>query len=74
MIIDIVHIYTENGAVSPFHWKPDRIAKRLYIRAVAGADDYRIVEANINGLQYLSARVTARSAGEVTVVCRLFND
>ena len=42
--------------------------------AVAGADDYRIVEANINGLQYLSARVTARSAGEVTVVCRLFND
>lgn len=40
----------------------------------SGADDYRILEANINGLQYLSARLTARSAGEVTVVVRLFND
>ena len=40
----------------------------------AGADDYRMFEANINGLQYLSARLTARSAGEVTVVVRLFNN
>ena len=40
----------------------------------AGADDYRIFEANVNGLQYISARLTARSAGEVTVVVRLFNN
>jgi len=42
--------------------------------SVATADDYRILEANINGLQYLCARVTARTEGEVTVVVRLFND
>ena len=42
--------------------------------AVATADDYRMFEANINGLQYLSARLTARTAGEVTVIVRLFND
>ena len=42
--------------------------------AVATADDSRILEANINGLQYVCARVTARTAGEVTIVVRLFND
>ena len=42
--------------------------------SVATADDYRMFEANINGLQYLSARLTARTEGEVTVVVRLFND
>jgi len=42
--------------------------------AVAAADDYRMAEANINGLKYLCATVTARSAGEVTVIVRLFND
>lgn len=42
--------------------------------AVATADDDRLLEANINGLQYISARVTARTQGEVTVVVRLFND
>jgi len=40
----------------------------------AGGDDYRMFEANINGLQYIGARLTARSAGEVTLVLRLFND
>ncbi len=42
--------------------------------SVAGADDYRIVEMNTNGLEYLNARVTARSAGEVTVKVRLFTN
>ena len=42
--------------------------------AVATADDYRMLEANINGLKYLCARVTARTEGEVTVIVRLFND
>lgn len=42
--------------------------------AVATADDYRMFEANINGLKYICARITARTAGEVTVIVRLFND
>lgn len=42
--------------------------------SVATADDYRILEANVNGLKYLTAIVTARTEGEVTVICRLFND
>lgn len=42
--------------------------------AVSSADDYRILEFNINGLKYLCARVTARTEGEVTVKCKLFND
>lgn len=42
--------------------------------AVAGADDYRMYELNINALKWLTARVTARSAGEVTVKIRLFNN
>lgn len=42
--------------------------------AVATADDHRQVEANINGLKYLTARVTARTEGEVTVKVRLFNN
>jgi len=42
--------------------------------SVSGADDYRMLEANINGLKYLCARVTARLEGEVTVKVRLFND
>ena len=40
----------------------------------AGGDDYRLFEANINGLDWINARVTARSEGEITVICRLFND
>ena len=42
--------------------------------SVATADDYRMLEANINGLKYICATVTARTAGEVTVTVRLFND
>ncbi len=41
---------------------------------VAGADDYRLVEMNINGLEYVSAIITARSAGTVTSKLKLFND
>lgn len=35
--------------------------------AVSGADDYRLAEANINGLTWINARLTARSEGEFTV-------
>jgi len=42
--------------------------------AVAAADDYRMLEANINGLKWLCATVTARSAGEVTVKVRVFHE
>jgi len=42
--------------------------------AVAGADDYRQFEVNINGLKWLTARVTARSAGEISVKIKLFTN
>lgn len=42
--------------------------------APAGTDDQRMLEVNINGLEYLTAVVTARSAGSVTVTVRLFNN
>jgi len=42
--------------------------------AVAGTDDFRIFEANINGLKWLNATVTARSAGSVTIKARLFDN
>lgn len=42
--------------------------------AVAGADDYRLWEINTNGLQWFSARITARSQGELTVKAKLFRD
>lgn len=42
--------------------------------AVATADDYRLLEANINGLDYVCAVVTARTAGEVTIKVKLYND
>ena len=42
--------------------------------AVATADDYRQFEANINGLDYINARITARTQGEVTVFVKLYND
>lgn len=42
--------------------------------AVATADDYRLLEANVNGLQWICARVTARSAGSVTVKARAFHE
>lgn len=42
--------------------------------SVAGADDYRMFEAQINGLDWLNVSVTARTEGEVTVFCKLYND
>lgn len=41
--------------------------------SVATADDYRIVEANVNGLKWIGVIVTARTEGEVTVTARAFN-
>lgn len=42
--------------------------------AVAGTDDQRIFEVNVNGLEWLTMNVTARSAGSVTAVIKLFTD
>lgn len=42
--------------------------------AVAGTDDFRLFEANINGLKWINATVTARSAGSVTIKARLFDN
>lgn len=36
---------------------------------VATADDYRQLEVNTNHLKWISANVTARTEGEVTVTC-----
>jgi len=41
---------------------------------LAGTDDNRIFEMNINGLQWLNARLTAWAAGAITVKVRLYND
>lgn len=40
----------------------------------AGTDDNRMVEANINGLTYVNVIVSSRSAGDVTVKLRSFNN
>lgn len=40
---------------------------------LAGADDYRQLEANVNGLKWVCARVTARAAGNVSVTVRGFS-
>ena len=42
--------------------------------APAGTDDHRMFEVNINALQFLTAVVTARAAGSVTVKVRLYNN
>ncbi len=42
--------------------------------AVATADDYRLFEANINGLKWINARVTARTQGEITIKAKLFDN
>ncbi len=42
--------------------------------ALVAVDNYRIFGININGLLWLNARVTARTAGNVTVKVLLFND
>lgn len=36
---------------------------------VTGTDDFRQFEINVNSLDYICFRVTARSAGSVTVSC-----
>lgn len=41
---------------------------------LAGTDDHRLFEVNINALRYLTARLTAISAGAVTVKVRLYNN
>ncbi len=40
---------------------------------VVTADDYRQFEANVNGLKWICARVTAYAAGNVTVAVRGFS-
>ena len=42
--------------------------------ALSGSDDNRQLEANVNGLKWLTAVVTARSAGSVTVTSKLFDN
>jgi hypothetical protein len=42
--------------------------------SVAGVDDFRNLEANFNGMRWICATVTARTAGAVTVKVRLFED
>ena len=42
--------------------------------SVSGADDYRQVEMNTNGLSWINATVTARSEGEVTVKASMFDN
>jgi hypothetical protein len=41
---------------------------------VAAADDYRLFMVNVDGLQWLNFRVTARAEGEVTVKARAFSN
>lgn len=41
---------------------------------VAGADDHRQFEANVNGLRWLGVLATAGTAGELTVLARLFSN
>jgi len=42
--------------------------------SVSSADDYRLLEANINWLKWINVRCTARTAGEVTVKAKLFDN
>jgi hypothetical protein len=42
--------------------------------AFAGTDDVRILEANMNGVKWLSATITARSAGSVNLDVVLFDN
>ncbi len=42
--------------------------------AVAGADDFRNIEANFSGMRWVCATVTARTGGSVTVKVRLFDE
>lgn len=40
--------------------------------AASNADVYRKFQANIDAARWVNAQVSARSAGEVTVTCRMF--
>ena len=40
--------------------------------AAAGTDDHRLFEVNSNGLRWLSATITARSAGAITLQLKPF--
>ena len=42
--------------------------------AWAGTDDYRLVEINVNSVDYISVEVTARSAGSVSAFVTLTNN
>jgi hypothetical protein len=42
--------------------------------APAGTDDFRLLEMNTNGLNWINANVTARAAGSVTIKVVLYND
>lgn len=42
--------------------------------AQAGTNDHRILEANINGLKWVNAIITAWSAGNSTINIKMFND
>jgi len=42
--------------------------------AVAAADDYRQVEANINGLRWINVIISGWTEGEVTIKVRLFDN
>jgi len=42
--------------------------------SVSGADDHRRFAVNVDGVKWITANVTARSAGAVTVRITLFND
>jgi len=42
--------------------------------SVATTDDYRLLEANINGLKWITAKMTARTEGEVTVRAQFLNN
>ena len=41
---------------------------------LAGTDDHRMFEVNVNGLDYLNAILTAWSAGDATITVKLYND
>jgi len=42
--------------------------------AAATSDDFRLLEANINGLAYICATITAWAVGDLTLKVILFND
>ena len=41
---------------------------------LTGTDDHRQLEANINGLNWVTVNITARSAGSLTAKATIYND